>query len=126
MSALFDRGEPEAWQEQVACQGTWAAAAEVDCHFRAVGGAPEPGCLLQPLEGPPAIRLGGQAAVKEKAPGMSLWEPHSHHPAAAWAGTTCGMSGAFCNMVEWMCKPGLPSCQVSSTPTLITLCSDCQ
>lgn len=96
--SLLDRGEPEAWWEQVACQGTRAAAAELGCHFWAVGGTPQPRFLLQCLEEPATIRGGGQDAAKEEDLGVSLWEPHSHHPAAAGAGTTCGMSEAFWNV----------------------------
>lgn len=49
---------------------------ELDCHFKAaVGGAPQPGCLLRLLEGPPTIRAGEQAAAKEEDPGLISGNP---------------------------------------------------
>lgn len=80
--------------------------------------------LLQPREGPPTVKVGGQAAAKEKDPwGESLGTPESpssscpcwHHPRHV---------RAFWNVVEWMSKPGLPQCRASGIPTLIMLRSD--
>lgn len=114
--------ENQVWWEQVASQGTWAAEAELDCHFGAMGRASQPGSDT-PLSG--TIRSGRQSAAKEEDPWVSLWELYSHHPTAAWAGTTYSASEAFWNVVEWLSKPGLPQCRASAIPTPITLFSDC-